>query len=127
MLVRYSQGPSNPVADRASGQRGMALKVLGVTGPHVAGSRETTTQDWVLAPDPTFVSGTAAAFLLNFRLGASHTPNLPESVIIGASYAARGVEAALEAVGLENGTATTSPRSRPFLPRKRWPPSAIRT
>ena len=104
VLVRYSQGPSNPVPDRASGQRGMVLKVLGVEGPHVAGSRETTTQDWVLAPDPAFISATAAGFLLNFQLGASNTPSLPEPVIVGASYAARGIEAALEAVGLENGT-----------------------
>lgn len=104
VLVRYSQGPSNPVSDKASGQRGMAIKVLGVEGPHVAGSRETTTQDWVLAPDPAFISATAAAFLTNFRLGASNTPTIPEPVIVGLSYAARGVEAALEAVGLENGT-----------------------
>ena len=104
VLVRYSQGPSNPVPDRASGQRGMSLKVLGVEGPHVAGSRETSTQDWVLAPDPAFISATAAAFLRNFKLGASNTPGLPEAVIIGASYVARGVEAALEAVGVEAGT-----------------------
>lgn len=104
VLVRYSQGPSNPVPDRASGQRGMSLKVLGVEGPHVAGSRETTTQDWILAPDPAFVSATAKTFLLNFQLGASNTPGLPDAVIIGASYAARGAEAALEAVGLEVGT-----------------------
>ena len=104
VLVRYSQGPSNPVPDRASGQRGMALKVLGVEGSHVAGSRETTTQDWILAPDPAFINATAKTFLLNFKLGASNTPGLPEEVIVGASYAARGVEAALEAVGLENGT-----------------------
>ena len=104
VLVRYSQGPSNPVPDRASGQRGMALKVLGVEGPHVEGSRETTTQDWVLAPDPAFINATAKTFLLNFQLGASNTPALPDEVIVGASYAARGIEAALEAVGLENGT-----------------------
>ena len=103
VLVRYSQGPSNPVSDQASGQRGMALKVLGVAGPHVEGSRETTTQDWVLAPDPAFVNATAKAFLLNFKLGASQTPHLPEAAIIGLSYAARGAEAALEAVGLEVG------------------------
>ena len=90
VLVRYSQGPSNPVSDKASGQRGMALKVLGVEGPHVDGSRETTTQDWLLAPDPAFISATASAFLLNFQLGASNTPGLPEPVIVGASYAARG-------------------------------------
>ncbi len=104
VLVRYSQGPSNPVPDRASGQRGMSLKVLGVEGPHVAGSRELTTQDWVLAPDPAFVNANASTFLLNFKLGASNTPNLPEGVIVGASYAARGAEAVLEAVGLENAT-----------------------
>ncbi len=104
VLVRYSQGPSNPVPDRASGQRGMALKVLGVEGPRVAGSRELTTQDWVLAPDPAFANATPNSFLLSFKLGASHTPSLPDEVIIGASYAARGVEAVLEAVGQENGT-----------------------
>ena len=104
VLVRYSQGPSNPVPDRASGQRGMVLKVLGVEGPHMAGSREQTTQDWLLAPDPAFINATAKSFLLNFKLGASNTPGLPDEVIIGASYAARGVEAALETVGLEVGT-----------------------
>lgn len=103
-LVRYSQGPSNPVTDRASGQRGMAVKLLGVDGPRVAGSRETATQDWLLAPDPAFISATAAAFLANFRLGASHTPSLPEPIIVGVSKAARGAEAVLEAVGVEVGT-----------------------
>lgn len=104
VLARYSQGPSNPVTDKASGQRGMALKVLGVEGPHVAGSRETSTQDWVLAPDPAFINATAAGFLKNFRFGASNTPGLPEAAIVGLSYAARGVEATLESVGLSVGT-----------------------
>ena len=104
VLVRYSQGPSNPVPDRASGQRGMSLKVLGVEGPHVAGSREQTTQDWVLAPDPAFANATASSFLLTFKIGASNTPSMPDEVIVGVSYAARGVEAVLEAVGQENGT-----------------------
>ncbi|MFD1875522.1 catalase family protein [Hymenobacter bucti] len=104
VLARYSQGPSNPVTDKASGQRGMALKVLGVAGPHVAGGRETSTQDWVLAPDPAFINATAAGFLTNFRFGASNTPRLPEAAIVGLSYAARGVEAALETVGLSVGT-----------------------
>lgn len=103
-LIRYSQGPSNPVADKASGQRGMSIKVLSIDGPHVAGSPETTTQDWVLAPDPAFANATAETFLTSFQIGASNTPQLPEPVIIGLSYAARGAEAALEAVGLENGT-----------------------
>ena len=103
-LIRYSQGPSNPVADKASGQRGMSIKVLGIEGPHVVGSPETTTQDWVLAPDPAFANATAETFLTSFQIGASNTPQLPETAVIGLSYAARGVEAVLEAVGLENGT-----------------------
>lgn len=103
-LVRYAQGPSRPVADKASGQRGMSIKVLGIEGLHVSGSRETTTQDWVLAPDPAFINANAETFLANFRIGASNTPHLPETAVIGLSYAARGVEAALEAVGIENGT-----------------------
>ena len=77
----------------------MALPVL-----EVAGSRKITTQDWVLAPGPTFISARAAAFLTNFRLGASTTPTIPEAVIVGLSYAARGAEAAREAVELKNGT-----------------------
>jgi hypothetical protein len=104
VLARTSQGPSNPITDKAAGQRGLALKVLGVEGPHVAGSRETTTQDWVLAPDSVFITATAAGFLTNFRLGASNTPGLPEAALVGLSYAARGVEAALETVGLSVGT-----------------------
>ena len=120
VLIRFSQGPSNPVPDKASGQRGMSLKVLGVAGPHVAGSRETTTQDWVLAPDPTFVSPNAKAFLRNFRAGAANTPSLPEGAVVGLSRAARGAEAVLEAVGGESanllliGRQPTHPASHPY-------------
>lgn len=101
-LIRYAQGPSEPLSDKASGQRGMSIKVLGVAGAHVAGSRETTTQDWVLAPDPAFVSANAKTFFANFRLGASNTPSIPEAAIIGLSRVARGAEAVLETVGLES-------------------------
>jgi len=62
VLVRFSQGPSEPLSDRASGQRGMAIKVLGVHGPHVPESRETTTQDWVLAVGSAFNARTAQSF-----------------------------------------------------------------
>ena len=58
----------------------------------------------MLAPDPAFANATAQTFLTSFRIGASNTPQLPEAAVIGISYAARAAEAALEAVGLENGT-----------------------
>ena len=120
VLIRYSQGPSNPVPDKASGQRGMSLKVLGVAGPHVAGSPETTTQDWILAPDPAFVNPNAKAFLRDFRVGASNTPSLPAGAVVGLSRAARGAEAVLEAAGSKSanllliGRQPTHPASHPY-------------
>ena len=100
-LVRFSQGPSENLSDKASGQRGMSIKVLGVDGRHIAGSRETTTQDWVLSThDPSFTDGTVQAFLRNFRYVGAKTSFVPEEAIIAASGAARVVEAALETVGL---------------------------
>ena len=99
-LIRFSQGPSEAISDKASGQRGMAIKVLGVEGPHVAGSRETTTQDWVLSvSDPAFTDADAKQFLHTFRYGAGKSTFVPEGVIVAASRVARATEAALETVG----------------------------
>lgn len=105
-LIRYAQGPSENLSDKASGQRGMSIKVLGVDGPHIAESRESTTQDWLLAPGATFTNSNAKTFLSSFRPGASQAPHLPQGVIIAASRAARVTEAALETVGLGNPNLT---------------------
>ena len=119
-IVRFSQGPPEPVSDKAVGQRGMAVKVLGVQGPHLPQSRETTTQDWVLAPDPAFINVDAKTFLESFRLGASKSPYLPQEVVIEGSRVARAVEDKLEAVGLGNpsirffGRAPLHPFSHPY-------------
>lgn len=102
-LVRFSQGPSEPLSDKAAGQRGMSIKVLGVAGAHVAESRETTTQDFVLAPDPAFINRNAETFLTNFGNVASKSTFVPESLIIAGSRAARGAEAVIETVGLKSG------------------------
>lgn len=150
-LVRFAQGPSENLSDKASGQRGLSIKMLGVEGPHVAGSRETTTQDWVLAThDPAFTDGTAQQFLRTFRLTGAKATFLPQSAIIAGSRAARGAEAALEAVGPGSahlrffGKPPTHPASdsyfsqapvrygdhiaqvSPCRPQTRWRQSAIR-
>lgn len=120
VLVRYSQGPSEPLSDQASGQRGMAIKVLGVDGPHVPESRERTTQDFVLAPDPSFINRTAATFRTNFALGAGKSTHVPEGAIVAGSKVARVVEAGLEAVGLASanlkffGRPPLHPLSHPY-------------
>lgn len=103
VLVRFAQGPGEPISDKASGQRGMSLKVLSVEGPHIPESRETTTQDFLLAPDPAFINTDAKTFLTNFGLGASKSVHVPQGLIISGSRVARGAEAVLEKVGLGNG------------------------
>lgn len=103
VLIRFAQGPSEPTSDKASGQRGMSLKVLGVHGPHLPQSRETTTQDFVLAPDPAFINTDAKTFLTNFSAVASKSVYAPQEAIILGSRAARATEAVLEKVGLGNG------------------------
>ena len=103
VLIRFAQGPSEDLSDKASGQRGMSIKVLGVQGAHIAESRETTTQDWVLAPDPAFVNTDAHKFLESFKYGASKAPWVPEEAIIEGSRLARAAEGALEMFGLGNG------------------------
>lgn len=103
-LVRLSQGPSEDLSDKASGQRGLSIKLLGVEGPHVEGSRETTTQDWVLGVhDPAFTDGTIQQFLRTFRPTGGQSTRLPEGAIIAASRVARATEAALETVGGGSG------------------------
>ena len=99
-LTRLSQGPSGDLSDKASGQRGLSIKVLGVDGPHVAGSGETTTQDWVLGVrDTAFTDATAQQLLRTFRYVGAKSTYVPEAAIIAGSRVARDVEAALEAVG----------------------------
>lgn len=99
-LVRLSQGPSEDLSDKASGQRGLAVKLLGVEGPRVEDSLEATTQDWVFGvKDPAFTDGTVQAFLRSFRPTGAQSTKIPEGAIVAASRVARATEAALETVG----------------------------
>lgn len=98
-LVRLAQGPSEDLSDKASGQRGLSIKLLGIEGPHVEGSRETTTQDWVLGThDAAFTDGTIQAFLQTFKPTGGQTTRLSEGSIIVVSRAARAAEAVIEKV-----------------------------
>lgn len=103
-VVRLSQGPSEDLSDKASGQRGLSIKLLGVEGAHVEGSRETTTQDWVLGVhDRAFTDGTIQQFLRTFRPTGGQSTRVPEGGVIAASRVARATEAALETVGGGSG------------------------
>ena len=151
VLVRFSQGPSSDITDKASGQRGLAIKVLGVEGPHVAGSRETTTQDWVFGVhDAAFTDGSAQAFLRGFRpIGASLPlcqmawssrprawrarrkrrlrPSGLEPPTCASSASRPPIRQAIPITAKRRcGTATISRSSRRLQARRRLRPSAIR-
>ncbi len=62
VAVRLAQGPGEHLPDSVSTHRGMAIKVLGATGPKIDGHAEDT-QDFVLATGPVFPNPDAATFL----------------------------------------------------------------
>ena len=101
VAVRFAQGPGETLPDRISTHRGMAIKVFGVAGEKIAGHGDST-QDFVLATGATFPSGTAQQFLKDEKQILAVT-KLPEAVSTGvkgaASAAARGTNAALQAMG----------------------------
>lgn len=100
-VVRLAPGAPEPITDKASGQRGLSIKVLGVAGTRVPGYDEQHTQDWVLGLDPAFPSADARAFKRNFQLTGAQSPHLPEPAILALSRTARVVEAGLEAIGTQ--------------------------
>lgn len=118
-VVRLAPGAPEPLTDKASGQRGLSIKVLGVEGERLPGFDEVASQDWVLGLDPAFTAATARDFLRTFRYTGAKSPHLPEPAIVGLSRAARGVEAALEAVGAQapNLKFFGRPPAHPFAER----------
>jgi hypothetical protein len=101
VVVRLAPGAPEPLTDKASGQRGLSIKVLGIEGERLAGYDEQATQDFVLGLDPSFTAATARDFKRVFQKTGAKSPHLPEAAILALSRIARGAETALEAVGTE--------------------------
>ena len=116
VVVRLAPGAPEPLTDKASGQRGLSIKVMGVEGDRLSGFDEAASQDWVLGLDPAFTAATARDFLKTFQYTGAKSPHLPEPAILALSRAARGVEAVLEAVGAQapNLKFFGRPPSHPF-------------
>lgn len=102
-VLRLSTNPGDILDDSVSTPRGLALKVLGVTGERLPGSEGNATQDFVLANAPAFVAPDATAFLKSLKLLAA-TTDTPQVFKKAFSALMRGVEAALEAVGTKSPT-----------------------
>lgn len=105
-VIRISTNPGDILDDSISVPRGLALKVLGVEGERLPGSEGDTTQDFVMANAPVFAAKDAEKFLGNLKMLA-RTTDKAEGAKRVFSAALRGIEAGLEAVGLESATIKT--------------------
>ncbi|WP_288584432.1 catalase family protein [uncultured Methylobacterium sp.] len=102
VVMRLSTNPGDILDDSVSTPRGLAVKVIGVSGERLP-EAEGETQDFVLANAPAFTAPDAEAFLKSLKLLAAttDTPQVFKKVF---SAALRGLEGALEAVGGKSAT-----------------------
>ncbi|MDM9627754.1 catalase family protein [Rhizobium sp. S152] len=100
-VIRFSTTPGDFLHDSVSTPRGMALKIIGVEGERLPGSEGSRSQDFVMVNGKEFNSPSAKAFLVNLK-GLALTTDRMEGVKEVVAKAARGAEAALEAVGTES-------------------------
>ena len=103
VAIRFSTAPGDELDDRVSTPRGLAMKVIGVEGERLPGSKGATTQDFLLVNGPAFLAPTAAKFLGSLKLLAATTDRAPR---LKRAFSAllRGTEQAVEAFGGESGT-----------------------
>ncbi|MDO7841884.1 catalase family protein [Sphingomonas immobilis] len=96
-ILRFSTSPGDILDDGVSSPRGVALKVLGVSGERLPESDDGD-QDFVMVNGPVFGASTPAAFLKNLKLLAA-TTDKAEGLKKAWSATLRVLEGALEAVG----------------------------
>ncbi|ABE40480.1 catalase family protein [Rhodopseudomonas pseudopalustris] len=102
VYMRLSTNAGDILPDAISLPRGLALKVLDVEGPRLPGA-EGATQDFVMVNGPVFLVKTASQFHASLKLLARTTDRM-EGAKVALSAALRGVNTALEAVGIESST-----------------------
>ncbi len=102
VVLRFSTNAGDILDDSVSTPRGLAVKIIGVTGERLPDA-DGTSQDFVMANGPAFVAPDAAAFHKNLKLLAA-TTDTPQVFKKGLSSLLRGVEAALESVGTKSAT-----------------------
>lgn len=128
VVMRLSTIPGDILDDSVSVPRGLAIKVVGVSGVRVSGSEADVTQDFVFANGPTFPKGHPKAFLSTLKLLAGTTDEARglKKVL---STVMRGAEKLVESVGGESPTpvrfradrnqaTVIEPRSIAGLPRR---------
>ena len=102
VFMRLSTNAGDILPDTISLPRGLALKVLDVEGERLPDA-EGTTQDFVLVNGKVFQAKTADAFLSSLKLLAKTTDRI-EGIKVAVSSVMRGVNTALQAVGVQSPT-----------------------
>ena len=97
-ILRISTIPGDILDDSISTPRGLAIKVLGVSGDRLPGSENDSTQDFVLVNAPAFSAADTKAFLKTLKLLAA-TTDQPQALKKAASAINRAAEVVVEAFG----------------------------
>ncbi len=113
-VMRFSTNAGDLLDDAIRLPRGVAIKVMGVSGDRLPGAGGDT-QDFVMANGPAFAAPDPKAFLGNLKLLARTTDKAEGAKKILSSVL-RGAEAMLEAVGGESTLLKTLGGAKPVHP-----------
>lgn len=102
VVMRFSTTPGDILPDSVSTPRGLAIKIIGVSGERLPGSENDVTQDVVMVNGPAFQTSNAKAFLGNLKLLAA-TTDKAEVLKVAASAVLQGTEKVVEALGGKSG------------------------
>jgi len=103
LVMRLSTTPGDMLDDKVSTPRGMAIKIVGVSGARLPGSEADVTQDFVLVNGPAFSVSNARKFLGTLKLLAKTTDKAPK-LKQALSLLLRGAEEMLESAGKQSST-----------------------
>lgn len=104
VVLRFSTSPGDLLSDRVSTPRGLAIKVLNVTGELLPDRTDhLSSQDFLMVDGPAFLAPDPKSFLASLKLLAL-TTNKAEGFKQALSAALRGTERAIEAMGSESAT-----------------------
>ena len=103
VVVRFSTSPGDLLSDAVSTPRGVAIKVLDVSGDRLAGDNELATQDFLMVDGPAFLAPGPGTFLSSLKALAATTDKVP-SLKRALSAVLRGAEHVVEAAGGKSPT-----------------------
>jgi hypothetical protein len=104
-IIRLSTTPGDVLEDSISTPRGLALKILNVTGARLDESERSTSQDVLMVNAPAFAAKDPKAFLATLSRLEPFTDNSVHLKKL-TSAIARGAEAIVELTGKKSGTLT---------------------